>query len=127
LPSPIGPAVRLPLSCAISVLAGPRCGTDLEALRRVINRMSDSSEGLPADPLRLLEAISAATSDFLYAFDLKGRFLFANRRLLEVWGVSAEDAIGKSLYELGYPQWHADMHMRELRQVIETGQPIKGE
>ncbi|HXE51717.1 MAG TPA: PAS domain-containing sensor histidine kinase, partial [Tepidisphaeraceae bacterium] len=89
--------------------------------------MSDSSEGLPADPLRLLEAISAATSDFLYAFDLQGRFLFANRRLLEVWGVSAEDAIGKSLYELGYPQWHADMHMRELRQVIETGQPIKGE
>ena len=76
---------------------------------------------------RLFERIAATTPDFIYAFDLDGRFLYANQRLLEVWGHSFEDAVGKSLYELGYPQWHADMHMRELRQVIETRQPIKGE
>ena len=76
---------------------------------------------------RLFEQIAATTPDFIYAFDLDGRFLYANQRLLEVWGRSFEDAVGKSLYELGYPQWHADMHMRELRQVIETRQPIKGE
>jgi len=77
--------------------------------------------------IRLFEAIAATTADFLYVFDLQGRFLYANRRLLEVWGVSLEQAVGKSLYELGYPQWHADMHMTELRQVIETKKPIKGE
>lgn len=89
--------------------------------------MTSSSEKAYAQQLRLFEAISATTPDFLYAFDLQGRFLYANKRLLEVWGVTAEQAVGKSLYELGYPQWHADMHMRELRQVIETRQPIKGE
>jgi PAS domain S-box-containing protein len=76
---------------------------------------------------RLFEQISSATPDFIYTFDLNGRFLYANRYLLEVWGRSFEDAIGKNLYELGYPQWHADMHMRELQQVIQTRQPIKGE
>jgi len=79
------------------------------------------------EQLRLFEAISTTTPDFLYVFDLQGRFLYANRRLLEVWGVTLEQAVGKSLYELGYPQWHADMHMAELRRVIETGRPIKGE
>jgi PAS domain S-box-containing protein len=77
--------------------------------------------------LRLFEAIASTTPDFLYAFDLQGRFIYANRRLLEVWGVTQEEALGKSLYELGYPKWHADMHMRELREVIESKQPIKGE
>jgi PAS domain S-box-containing protein len=77
--------------------------------------------------LPLLDAIAATTSDFLYAFDLQGRFIYANRRLLEVWGVTIDQALGKSLEELGYPQWHADMHMRELAQVIQTRQPIKGE
>ena len=76
---------------------------------------------------RLFDRIASTTPDFIYVFDLEGRVLYANRRLLEVWGTTDEQAIGKSLYELGYPKWHADMHMRELRQVIETKQPIKGE
>jgi PAS domain S-box-containing protein len=81
------------------------------------------------DPIRaerILAAVADCTPDFLYAFDLAGRILFANRRLLEVWGITAAEAVGKSLYELGYPRWHADMHVRELRQVIETKTLIRG-
>jgi PAS domain S-box-containing protein len=89
--------------------------------------MSKESEDRVATQLRLFEALSETTPDFLYVFDLQGRFLYANRRLLEVWGISIEHAIGKSLYELGYPKWHADMHMKELSQVIETKRAIKGE
>jgi hypothetical protein len=37
------------------------------------------------------------------------------------------DVIGKTCRELGYEQWHHDMHMREFAQVIETKLPIKGE
>jgi hypothetical protein len=88
--------------------------------------MTSSTEERYQQQLRLFEAISATTPDFLYVFDVEGRFLYANRRLLEVWGVTAEQAVGKSLTELGYPQWHADMHLAELRQVIETKRPIKG-
>jgi PAS domain S-box-containing protein len=90
-----------------------------EALREMATRFERHS--------RLFEQIASTTPDFIYVFDLDGRFLYANRRLLEVWGRTFEDAVGKNLYELGYPQWHAAMHVRELRQVIETKRPIKGE
>jgi PAS domain S-box-containing protein len=80
-----------------------------------------------AQQSRLFDQIASTTLDFIYVFDLDGRFLYANRRLLEVWGTTFEQAVGKNLYELGYPKWHADMHMRELRQVIETRKPIKGD
>src|SRR5262249_1100165 len=76
---------------------------------------------------RLFEKIAETTPDFLYIFGLDGRFLYANRRLLEVLGTTAEKAFGKSLIELGYPQWHAEMHLREIAQVIETKQPTKAE
>ncbi len=90
-----------------------------QALRQWAKRFEGQS--------RLFDQIAASTPDFFYVFDLQGRFLYANRRLLEVWGRSFQDAVGKNLYELGYPQWHADMHMREIAQVIETRQPIRGE
>ena len=77
--------------------------------------------------VRLFEQISASTLDFIYVFDTTGRFLYANRRLLEVWGVTYEQAVGKTLDQLGYPDWHVQMHMRELALVIETKKPIKGE
>jgi PAS domain S-box-containing protein len=76
---------------------------------------------------RLFERIASSTPDFIYVLDLQARFLYANRRLLEVWGKTAEQAIGKSLPELGYPDWHVQMHLRELKQVIDTKQPVKGE
>jgi PAS domain S-box-containing protein len=77
--------------------------------------------------VRLFEGVASTTPDFVYVFDLKGRFLYANRRLLEVWGMKLPDVIGKTCRELGYEQWHHDMHMREISQVIETKRPIKGE
>jgi PAS domain S-box-containing protein len=77
--------------------------------------------------IRLFEGITSTTPDFAYIFDRQGRFLYANHRLLEVWGISLEDALHKTCRELGYEQWHHDMHMREIAQIIRTRQPIKGE
>src|SRR6185312_2448646 len=76
---------------------------------------------------RLFDGVASTTPDFVYAFDLQGKFLYANRRLLEVWGMKLPAVIGKTCRQLGYEQWHHDMHMREIRQVIETKQSIRGE
>jgi len=76
---------------------------------------------------RLFDSVVSTTPDFVYLFDRGGRFIYANRRLLEVWGVPLGDAVGKTCLELGYPRWHHDMHMREIAEVIETRRPIKGE
>ncbi len=77
--------------------------------------------------VRIFDGIASTTPDFVYLFDRRGRFLYANRRLLEVWGMRLDEAVGKTCRELGYEQWHHDMHMREIAQVIETKRPIKGE
>lgn len=76
---------------------------------------------------RLFEGVSFTTPDFLYVFDLEGRFIYANRRLLQVWGLSLQEVVGRTCLQLGYEQWHHDMHMREIAQVIATKQAIKGE
>lgn len=76
---------------------------------------------------RIYDTIFSATDDFAYIFDLHGRFLYANRSLLKVWDKTLDQIVGKTCYDLGYPTWHADMHMREIAQVIATKQPIRGE
>ncbi|HUM47545.1 MAG TPA: PAS domain-containing protein, partial [Chitinophagales bacterium] len=76
---------------------------------------------------RIYEAITQNTPDLIYVFDLNYRFSYANDALLKMWGRSWEDAIGKSLLEIGYEPWHAEMHEREIREIIATSKPIRGE
>ena len=76
---------------------------------------------------RLYEAITASTPDLIYVFDLNYRFTYANEALLAMWGQTWENAIGKGLLELGYEPWHAEMHEREIDQVVATKQSIRGE
>ncbi len=37
-----------------------------------------------------------------------------------MWNKSWDEAIGKTCLELGYEEWHADMHDREIDQVVRT-------
>jgi PAS domain S-box-containing protein len=74
---------------------------------------------------RIYEAALNNTPDFVYVFDTDHRALYANEALLRVWGV--DDVRGKRWIDLGYEQWHADMHDAELDQVIRTRAPIRGE
>lgn len=76
---------------------------------------------------KLLYSITSTSPDFVYLFSRKGEFLYVNARLLEVWGRRFEDCVGKTCLELGYQQWHHEMHMREIEQVINTKKPITGE
>ncbi|MFB6236408.1 MAG: PAS domain-containing protein [Halopenitus sp.] len=76
---------------------------------------------------RLYETIVSSTPDLIYAFDLNYRVIYANDALLEMWGQTYEESIGKTLLELGYEPWHAEMHEREIDQVVETKEPVRGE
>jgi PAS domain S-box-containing protein len=76
---------------------------------------------------RLYETILGNTPDLVYVFGLDHRFIYANPALLKVWGRTFEDSIGKNCLELGYPAWHAEMHDREVDQVVATKAPIRGE
>jgi PAS domain S-box-containing protein len=74
---------------------------------------------------RIYETALNSTPDFVYVFDVEHRALYANEALMKVWGVA--DVRGKKWIDLGYEQWHADMHDREIERVIGTRAPIRGE
>ena len=76
---------------------------------------------------RVFETALANIPDLVYIFGLDHRFVFANEPLLNVWGVTREQAIGKTCLELGYPAWEAQMHDREIDEVIASRKPIQGE
>ncbi|WP_419899229.1 PAS domain-containing protein [Roseomonas sp. USHLN139] len=76
---------------------------------------------------RLYEAILTNTPDLAYVWGLDHRFVYANKVLLQMWGRSWDEAIGRNCLELGYPDWHAAMHDREIEQVIATRQTVRGE
>ncbi len=76
---------------------------------------------------RLYAAILSSTPDLAYVFDRQHRFIYANDALLRMWGRTWDEANGRTCLELGYEPWHAEMHDREIEQVIATGKPIRGE
>ncbi len=76
---------------------------------------------------RLYETVTSTTPDLLYVFDLDYRFTYANQALLNMWGRTWEDSIGKGLLEIGYEPWHAEMHEREIDLIKKNRLPIRGE
>lgn len=76
---------------------------------------------------RFYETFLSHTPDLAYVFDLNHRFIYANAVLLKMWGKTWDEAIGKTCIELGYEPWHAEMHDREIEQVIATKQSVRGE
>ncbi|WP_445251627.1 PAS domain-containing protein [Microcoleus sp. LAD1_D1] len=77
--------------------------------------------------LRKFDAIVAAIPDFIYTFDLSGRFTYVSPALLNLWQKTADEALGKTFFELDYPTDLATRLQQQIQHVIETRQPIKDE
>lgn len=75
---------------------------------------------------RLYDSITNNTPDLVYVFNLQYKFTYANKALLNMWGKSAENAIGLGLRENGYEEWHALMHEREIDEIIRSKKSIRG-
>ncbi len=76
---------------------------------------------------RCLDAVASSVSDFIYTFDLAGRFTYVNKPLLDLWQKTYAEAIGKNFFELDYPPELATRHQQQIQQVIATRQPLKDE
>jgi PAS domain S-box-containing protein len=76
---------------------------------------------------RIFNITLSTISDFAYIFDRKGRFIYANQALLDLWGLKAEEAFGKNFYELQYPKELAAKLHREIEQVFVTRRKVIGE
>lgn len=71
---------------------------------------------------RMLTTALSHLHDFAYVYDRAGRFVFANQPLLNLWGLTLEQVVGKDFFELGYP---ADLARRLQGQVQEVFQTKK--
>jgi PAS domain S-box-containing protein len=133
-PDGFGPAERESLgevgttiAYALETAESPASAGSTERERAETDLTNVTDETEPGRERRLYETIISSTPDLVYAFDLDYRFIFANEALLEMWGSSLEESMGKTLRETGYEPWHAEMHEREIDRVVETKEPIRGE
>ncbi len=73
------------------------------------------------------EAMFSASMDFVYLFDRQGRFLSANQALLDLWGLTLEQAIGKTFLELPYEPKLAAKLQSQVEEVFVTARRIVDE
>ncbi len=71
------------------------------------------------------DAALSNTLDFVYTFDLEGRFTYANKALLSFWRKSLDEVLGKNFFELGYPRDLAARLQLQIQQVIATRGPVR--
>jgi PAS domain S-box-containing protein len=72
---------------------------------------------------RIFDTTLSSITDFAYILDRNARFLYANKALLDLWGIKLEEAIGKDFFDLKYP---ADLAAKLARQVSQVVQTRKG-
>lgn len=71
------------------------------------------------------DMVLSNSPDFSYVFDLKGRFTYANRALLDLWGKPLDEVIGKNFYDLDYEPDLAVRLTNEVHAVAQTGQKLR--
>lgn len=112
----LGPVVRRALQEAEQQTERMRAE---EALRKTAEELSKRT--------RELDAVLSFVQDYLYIFDPEGRFVFANERLLDLWGLTAEQAIGRTMRDLNYPEAVEATLLAGVRQVHQTGEVVSSE
>lgn len=87
--------------------------------------MNSPLQAAPAPNFRQLdETVLSSIADFIYIFDHDGRFLYANKSLLHLWGLELIDVVGKTFSDLQYPEALAAKLQQQIQQVFETKQPL---
>jgi PAS domain S-box-containing protein len=75
----------------------------------------------------VFDAMLSAITDFAYIFDRDGRFLYANKALLNLWGLTLEAVIGKNFFDLKYPDDLAAKLQGQIQQVFTSREGLSDE
>ncbi len=99
---------------------------DITERKRAENELREAAAEHAAQLARF-HTIMRAVPDFVYQFDLEGRFTYVSQSLLDLWQKRAEEAIGRNFHELDYPPELAAKLHGQIREVIEKGEQLKDE
>ncbi len=75
----------------------------------------------------LLEATLSSIPDYVYAFDRQRRFVYANPAMLSLFVRSADEMLGKTFAELGYPRDMIDRLNGHIDLVLSDGVTVEDE
>jgi len=76
---------------------------------------------------QMFDSLLTNITDFVYAFDREGRFIYSNRPLLDLLGISLEQIVGKTFHDLPYPDDLATTLHAYIQRVVEQKQQIVDE
>ncbi len=76
---------------------------------------------------RVFDTTLSAMTELGYTFDRDGRFVYVNKALLDLWGLPLDEAVGKTFFDLKYPDALAATMQRQIQEVFETGREIVDE
>ena len=99
---------------------------DVDDLKRAAERIEEAGARL-AIQSRFLDATLSSIPDFVYAFDPQRRFVYANRAMLALFGLSAEEMRGRTFADLGYPTDLAEHLDRDIDRVLHDGATVQDE
>jgi PAS domain S-box-containing protein len=100
--------------------------TDISERKQAEAILQQTSDELERQ-VRKFDATLSTITDLVFSFDRNGRFLYANQVLLDLWGVTAAEAIGKTMADLNYPPTVERQVLSDLQQVDETEKSVRNE
>jgi two-component system CheB/CheR fusion protein len=77
--------------------------------------------------VRKFDAVVTSVPDFIFTFDLTGRFTYLNKALLDLWAIRLDQAVGRTFEEIALPTEPAATLQRQIVEVIATRQPVRDE
>src|SRR5579871_4997930 len=80
-----------------------------------------------ARQVRFLQANLSSIPDFVYAFDRRRRFVYANPPMLALFGLSADEMLGRTFADLKYPADVANVLNRHIDRIFKHGINIEDE
>jgi len=92
-----------------------------------VARWEAETERTSDEHSRILDAALNSLQDFTYVFDHQGRFVYSNRPLLDLLGISLTEIIGKNFFDLQYPPELAGRLQNQIQMVFEAGEAVRDE
>jgi PAS domain S-box-containing protein len=74
----------------------------------------------------ILDAVLAATPDYLSIFDVQGHYIYSNPPALEIGGVTLQQVVGRLPGELGVPPDITERMAHDRQKVLATGDSVSG-
>jgi PAS domain S-box-containing protein len=96
--------------------------TDRKRAEEAVKQMAGELE----QQKTILDAVLAATPDYLSIFDVQGRYIYSNPPALEIGGVTLQQVVGRQPHELGVPSEITERMEHDRQKVLATGDSVSG-